>query len=178
MPAAKQKISKTERILRIFHMFRFYKEVSMQELNDSLQGWSGRTFSRDVAILKRAGVPIRFSGRRNAFVLVDENGREFTKKTRRLSLRKPDYPDSKKERQYIDKIIRLITMMADMPGEDCDKWYGETFPEMSKRTMHRDFAVLKSVGYEIKYKREWDDPEYKDDEQPIRRYYFEGVYNA
>ena len=173
MPRSK-KISKTDRILNVYHLFRFCEEVSMQELRNTLPGFSDKTFSRDIALLKRAGVPIHFSGRRKAFVLVDENGKE----SRYSQFRAPDYPESKKESQYIDKIIRLITMMDDLPPEDCDVWYRETFPEASKRTMQRDFATLKSIGYEVYYKREWDDPDYKDDDNPPGHYYFEGVHSA
>jgi hypothetical protein len=63
--------------------------------------------------------------------------------------------------------------MKDLPYKDCDKWYGETFPEMSKRTMHRDFAELRAIGYDIYYKREWNDPVYKEDEFPPGHYYYE-----
>ena len=70
--------TKTERILSIYHMFKFFDEVSMQELKNYFGKISAKTFSRDIALLKRAGVPIRFSGRRKAFVLVDETGKEDT----------------------------------------------------------------------------------------------------
>jgi len=92
----------------------------------------------------------------------------------------PDYPESAKEIQFIDKIIRLVTIMGDLPFEDCDVWYRETFPYSSKRTMQRDFALLKRIGpgYRVYYKREWNDPDEKDDEQPPGHYYFEGVFNA
>ena len=177
MPETKT-ISKTERILSIYHMFRYHEEVSMQEFRNTLCGWSDKTFSRDIALLKRAGIPIRFSGRRKAFVLVDEEGRENRRGNHRTP---PDFPEGKKERQYLGKIIRLITMMDDLPSEDCDVWYRETFPEASKRTMQRDFATLKKVqtnnwiddGYVVYYKREWDNPDDKDDAQPPGHYYFE-----
>ena len=56
---------------------------------------------------------------------------------------------------------------------DCDVWYRETFPESSKRTMQRDFATLNSIGYRIYYKHHWEDPDFKDDEQPPGHYYLE-----
>ena len=152
----------------------------MQELRDTLHGWSNKTFSRDITLLKRAGVPIRFSGRRKAFVLVDEAGKEDHRTDYRTA---PDFPEGKKERQYLEKIIRLTTMIDDLPNEDCDVWYRETFPEASKRTMQRDFATLKNVrtndiGYVVYYKREWENPDDKDDDQPPGHYYFEGVYSS
>jgi len=175
MPRPGKGLSKPERLLRIYHIFRFYEEVSMQELKNNLPGWSDKTFSRDIALLKRAGVPIRFSGRRKAFVLMDEKGNELFRNNYRVE---PDFPEGKKERQFLEKIIRLTTMMDDLPYEDCDVWYKETFPECSKRTMQRDFAVLNEVGYEVYYKRGWESPYGEGYDQPIGRYYFEGVHNA
>ena len=162
---------KTRRILTIFHMFRFYEEVSMQELRYVFKDVNDRTFSRDIALLKRAGVPIHFSGKRKAFVLKDESGNESVQAPRR----KPDYPEGKKERQYLEKIVRLTTMMDDLPYEYCDVWYRETFPNASKRTMQRDFSTLNEIGYRVFYKRAWDYPGEGMDEDPLGRYYYEEV---
>lgn len=164
-------MSKTFRILNIYYMFRHFEEVSMQELRNSLPGFSDKTFSRDLALLRRAGVPIRFSRRRNAFVLLSEDGTEH----RGASLRPPDYPEGAKRRQYIDRLIRLMTIMDDIPCEDCDVWYKETFPDMSTRTMQRDFTALRDIGrgYRIYYKRSWEDPEYKDDKLPAGHYFYD-----
>ena len=170
MSKSAKTISKTERILSIYNMFRLLHEVSMLELYKNLPGHK-RTFSRDIALLKRAGVPIRFSKRRKAFVLTDEAGNELPGSKYRAA---PEFPESKKERQSFEKIIRFITMMDDLPEEDCDVWYRGTFPKASKRTMQRDFAMLKkAVSYLIYYKREWDDPYDKSDRQPPGHYYYE-----
>ena len=107
MPKPENTTPKTERILTIFHMFRFFEEVSMQEMRNAFEDLSDKTFSRDIALLKRAGLPIQFSVKRNAYVLKDEAGNESRKAPRR----KPDYPEGKKERQYLEKIVRLTTMM-------------------------------------------------------------------
>ena len=142
MPRQTGRISKTERILSVYYLLRHCEEVSMQELRNNLKGWSDKTFSRDIAFLKQAGVPIRFSMKRKAFVL-------------RYNIADviPALPENKKEQQFIEKLIRLTTIMDDMPDEDCDMWYRETFSKTSKRTMQRDFATLNSIGYEIKYER-------------------------
>jgi predicted DNA-binding transcriptional regulator YafY len=173
MAKPKRIISRTERILSIFDMFQNFEEVSMLELSNSFRGHK-RTFSRDIALLKRAGVPIRYSGRRKAFVLTDEAGNESPRGNYRAA---PEFPEGKKERQYFDKIRRLITMMDEVPYEDCNVWYRETFPESSKRTMQRDFAVLNRVlpGC-LYYKREWDNPFDKDDGQPPGHYYVGNFY--
>ena len=139
-----------------------------------MPGLSDKTLSRDIALLKRSGAPIRFSGQRKAFILADKDGNALFRKKHRA---KPDFPEGKKEQQYLEKIIRLTTMMDHLPDEDCDVWYTETFPNCSKRTMQRDFAVLKKVGYVVYYKRGWESPYGEGYDQLIRRYYFEGVYN-
>ena len=145
----------------------------MQEMRNAFEDLSDKTFSRDIALLKRAGVPIQFSGKRKAYVLRDEAGNESSKAPRR----KPDYPEGRKERQYIEKIVRLTTMMDEMAFEDCDVWYRATFPNASKRTMQRDFAALNEIGYRIFYKRAWEEPWNKEDEDPPGRYYYDEVCN-
>jgi len=74
--------------------------------------------------------------------------------------------------------MRLLLMMDGLPYEDCAVWYRETFPECSKRTMQRDFATLKAVGYNVYYKRGWESPYGEGYDQPIGRYYYEDVFNA
>jgi predicted DNA-binding transcriptional regulator YafY len=144
----------------------------MQEMRDYIKGCCDRTFSRDIALLKQAGVPIRFSGRRKAFVLTDEAGNESP---RRFCSTDPKYPENKKERQFIEKIIRLTTMMSNLPYEDCDAWYRKVFPRTSKRTMQRDFAALRTVGYNVYYKRRWEYPGEDISEEPPGHYYYDEV---
>lgn len=134
-------INKTERILSIYHLLIFCEEVSIQELENLLPGCR-KTFSRDIALLKSAGVQIRYSARQKAFVCEEHK------------LMEPDLPESKSGRRFVEKLIRLTIIMRDIPDEDCDQWYQETFPERSKRTMQRDFVVLNAIGYQIKYERE------------------------
>ena len=44
--------------------------------------------------------------------------------------------------------------MDGLPEEDCDLWYHAHFPDTSRRTMQRDFALLNSLGYRVKYETE------------------------
>ena len=152
------KVDKTQRILSIYYLLRHCDEVSMQEIANQLDG-SKKTFSRDIAILKKAGVKIKYSIKRQAFVLED------------LNLGKQDFTGGKSEVRFIKKIIRLITVMDDAPEIDCDIWYGETFPNTSKRTMQRDFAILNSFGYSIKYEREAFNLHDAGYDLPINHYY-------
>ncbi len=153
MPKRTGYISKTQRILAIFHLFRYCEEVSMAELSGMLPGCK-RTFSRDIELLKRTGMGIRYSSKRQAFVCDSQ--------------REPDFPEGKAERRYLEKIIRLTSLMRGIPTEDCDVWYMENIPGATKRTMQRDFATLNSIGYHIKYVRSELDVGY---DEPINRYY-------
>ncbi len=139
MPRQRGGITKTQRILAIYHLFRYCSEVSMAEMKSMLSGCN-KTFSRDIALLKKAGVGIRYSVKRQAYVTVRCDG-------------VPNLPEGKADKRFLEKIIRLITVMDEIPMEDCDIWYMENIPGAAKRTMQRDFAILNSIGYEIKYER-------------------------
>ncbi len=137
-------LSKTERILSIYHLLTHCEEVSMQELTDNLPGCK-KTFSRDIALLKKANVRIGYSMKRKAFVLAYRE------------MEKTDPPESKSEARYIQKLRRLIALMDGLPYGDCDNWYMATIPLASRRTMQRDFATLNAIGYDIKYEHsEWN----------------------
>jgi predicted DNA-binding transcriptional regulator YafY len=153
-----QAITKTERILSIYHLLTYCDEVSMQELT-SLLPVSKKTFTRDIAVLKKAGVQVRYSVKRQAFVLT---GHTHTV---------PATSESKSEARYIAKIVRLITCMDDLPSADCDVWYMDNIPRATKRTMQRDFATLNAIGYSIKYERENFNSHDVGNDVPIRSYY-------
>lgn len=133
-------MDKTKRILSIYHLLTYSKWVSVKEMV-SLLSCSKRTISRDIALLKRAGVQICYSRKEQAFFLNGEN------------LGTPDFPESKSDARYIRKLIRLITLINGLPPENCDIWYTETIPGATKRTMQRDFATLNAIGYQIQYER-------------------------
>jgi predicted DNA-binding transcriptional regulator YafY len=177
MPRPGKSISKTERILEIYHLFKTCWEVSAQEIIDSVgSGWSTKTFSRDISLLKSAGVPIHYSGKQKAYVLAYKKGEGVPPDKPN---NKPEPAGGKKAEQYIEKLRRLTTLMDFLRGmtdEPCDVWYRETFPEISERTMQRDFALLRSIGYIIEYKRAWDEPWDKENELPLGFYYFMEPY--
>lgn len=162
--SAKQ-ITKTERILSIYHLLTHCEEVSMQELTNNLPGCK-KTFSRDLALLKKAGVQVRYSVKRRAFVLADRK------------MDAPKFPESKSETRYIQKLIRLITVMDELPEEDCDIWYMETIPSATRRTMQRDFAVLNAIGFYIKYERDSWNMHDAGTDVPPKRYYCDRPYSA
>lgn len=151
-------ISKTQRILAIYHLLSYCQEVSMQELTSQFHSCK-KTFSRDITLLKKAGVAVRYTMRQRAFIM---DGRCFDA---------PEYPAGKAERRYMEKLIRLFIIMDDMPDEDCDQWYAATFPGTSKRTMQRDFATLNSIGYRIRYERSAFNSHDAGFDLPPRHYY-------
>lgn len=155
MSKSVESITKTSRLLVVFHLFRHCQEVSFQEITDMLPV-SEKTVYRDIQILKRAGVlQIRYSKRQEAFVPASLN---FTE---------PDWPENQTQRRYLEKIRRLCTLMVQIEeAEDPVAWYRERYPGLSDRTRQRDFKELDKIGYQIGYNplrnpdRDWD-PHYE-----------------
>ena len=166
MEKHERKIGKTERILSVYHLLKFCDEVSMRELTQLLPG-SKKTFSRDIALLKKSGILIRYSAKRRAFVL--DGGKESSEAAK---------ASSRKEEIFLQKLRRLMQMMDEMPDENCDKWYAKSFPLTSKRTMQRDFATMNAIGYRIKYERETFNSHNAGNDLPIRRYYCDRPYST
>jgi len=179
------KAIKTKRILNIYHLFLICEEVSDVEIHNWLNfclfyvekkydDWNKKTISRDIATLKNAGVPIRYSGKRKAYIL---SGKSESNITGEEKNNKAIAKLGKKELQYINKIKRLTSFMKRLreirDSEPCDVHYTKMFPEVSKRTMQRDFAILDNIHYEINYKRTWDTPEDERfwEEPPLNHYY-------
>jgi predicted DNA-binding transcriptional regulator YafY len=165
MSEKRNSISRTARILSVYHLLNHCEEVSVKELSGLLQGCV-KTFSRDIAFLKSAGVAVRYSASRQAYVL------------ERTERGLPASPDSKPGLLFMKKILRLMIMMDEMPEEDCGQWYADTFPWQSRRTMQRDFAALNAVGYRIKYERESFNSHDAGFDVPPRRYYCDRPQDA
>ena len=151
-------ITKTQRLLSEYHLLRHCQEVSMKELTDCLPG-STKTFSRDLNLLRQAGVPIVYSEKRKAFVLERE------------CLNDVSPPNNLAQARVLEKLRRLFCLMDDLPEEDCDLWYQAHFPGISRRTMQRDFALLTSLGYRVKYETEEFNSHDAGTDLPINRYY-------
>ena len=146
-----ESISKTSRLLVVFHLFQHCREVSFKEITDMLP-ISQKTAYRDIQTLKRAGVlQIRYSKRQEAFV---PNSLEFTE---------PEWPENQTRKRYLEKIRRLCTLMVRLEEtEDPVAWYRERSPDLSDRPRQRDFKELSKIGYRIVYNplhdpdRNWD----------------------
>ena len=151
-------INKTQRLLSEYHLLRHCQEVSMKELADCLPG-STKTFSRDLKLLRQAGVPVVYSEKRKAFVLERE------------CLDDVSPTDNPAQARILEKLRRLFRLMDDLPEKDCDLWYQATFPGISRRTMQRDFALLNSLGYRVKYETEEFNSHDAGTDLPINHYY-------
>lgn len=132
-------LKKLSRLLSLFHLFRYCKEVSFKEITDLL-AVSNKTVYRDILLLKQAGViHSSFSRKKDAFILLD------------TCFHPPQFPENKTQRLYLEKIIRLCTLMVELDGNDPIGWYHKRYPQLSARTRQRDFAELFKIGYRIHY---------------------------
>lgn len=155
------KITKTSRVLSVYHLFRNCQEVSFQELEQQL-GMGRRTAYRDIRLLRQAGaLDARYDRTLGAFVPVSLE----------------PFPMEKQENQtrqkYLEKIRRLCALMERMSWEDGydavnpvskTDLYREIFPGASDRTRQRDFQELDKLGYRAYYEKGWED-------EPGRWYY-------
>lgn len=149
--------SRTERILKSFHIFYHSKEVEVRVLTNAYTV-SRKTALRDVQFLKRAGlIQVKYSRKYKAFIpagecFVPEN----------INWGQPEWPENQAQKRYMKKIIRLCTLMTQLVMYEVEnpiEWYRERYPKLSERTRQRDFLELKKIGYIISYEPEdWDEP--------------------
>ncbi len=143
-------ISKTSRVLSVYHLFLNCEEVSFQEFTLNF-GVSQRTALRDIRLLKQAGVlEARWDRKRQAFVPV------------MLEPFPLEEQENKTRQKYLEKLRRLCILMRRMAEED--SWngmnkvdlYREVLPGISDRTRQRDFKELEKLGYSAQYFKEFD----------------------
>lgn len=138
---SKRSISKVSRILSVYYLLLQCEEVSWQEL--APLSHCKKTIQRDITLICQAGaVSVRFDRVRKAYVMEDK------------TLKAPVCVENKAQARQIQKLHRLLRALKEMPEEDCDLWYRSTFPEVSNRTMQRDFAELNKLDFEIRYERD------------------------
>lgn len=138
-------ISKITRILFIFHLFLYSKEVSYQEIT-TLLGISKKTAHRDIQLLQQAGVlRCRYSKSANAFV---PEYQTFIPQP----FAQPNWPTSSRQKTNLERILRLCILITEMWGaDDPIVWYQQQYPALSPRTRQRDFLELRRIGYTISY---------------------------
>ena len=143
MPAS---LSKTTRLLTIYHLFLTCQEVSFQEITLAVGEISRRTVIRDVRMLRQAGVlGARFDRSCQAYLPVS------------LEPFPMEEQACQPQQRYLEKIRRLCILMRRMQEED--SWngmnkvelYREVLPDVPDRTRQRDFAELRKAGYDASY---------------------------
>lgn len=146
-----QQITKTSRVLSVYHLFLHCEEVSYQEFTLNF-GVSRRTALRDIRLLQQAGVlKARWDRARQAFVSVT------------LEPFLMEIQENKTRQKYLEKLRRLCILMRRMSWEDDRdgtnkvELYRELFPGIPDRTRQRDFKELEQLGYEVWYERGFED---------------------
>ena len=146
-----QQITKTSRILSVYHLFLHCQEISYQEFALNF-GVSQRTALRDIRLLQQAGVlEARWDRARQAFVPVT------------LEPFPMEVQENKTRQKYLEKLRRLCILMRRMSWEDYEdgtnkvELYWELFPNTPDRTRQRDFKELEQLGYEVWYERGFED---------------------
>lgn len=132
-------ISRTSRVLSLYHLFTHCQEVSIYEVVPVV---SEKTFFRDIKLLENAGVlKTKYSKKANAYLTLE------------LKPFEPNLPEGKPQSDYILKIRRLCILMNelyDFEGEEKPlhiELYQRLFPDMNTRTRQRDFAELAKLGF-------------------------------
>lgn len=141
---SEKKISRTARILSIYHLFIHCNEVSIKEITDQMPEVSPITAKRDIALLNSAGVlQSRYSRKADAYIPMGTEIVEIT------------LPENPKVRENVEKLRRLCTLMQELYEFMSEKplhieIYKKLFPNVSDKTRQRDFNDLKEIGYIVR----------------------------
>lgn len=168
---AEKKISRTARILSIYHLFLYCNEVSIKEITDQMPEVNPATAKRDISLLNHAGVlQSKYSRKANAYIPVGTEIVEITS------------PKSENDHKTIEKVRRLCILMQELYEFDREaeplhiQIYKELFPNINDRTRQRDFDDLKEIGYIVRRETEY----FPDEEKEKRCYSLEipnGTYS-
>ena len=141
----KKKISKISRVLSIYYLLLRCDEVSWTELASLTT--CKKTIQRDITLIRHAGGQVRFRKTKELHGYVMDP----------KELADPVPTENQAQQRLIQKLRRLFIFLPYLDDEeDCDVCYRELFPNVSKRTMQRDFAELNKLGFNIHFERELD----------------------
>lgn len=142
---------RTNRLLLLFDYCYFSELISMEDLDEFFEFYTPldtsfhhRTYNRDLQFLKDAGlIHLKYARSKRCYVHC-ESREDFL----------PKFPENKTQRRYMEKIIRLCTLMTDMFSQEMDDfdpthWYRERYLDLSNRTRQRDFNKLREIGYDV-----------------------------
>lgn len=158
MSTASAKFTKTTWEIAVFHIFYYCKVVQYEEFANTGINLSRKTIIRYVNELEDAGLlHVIFSKKENGYIHIDDS--------RHCPFLPPKYTQSERQNAHLNKLIRFVTIMVtaddteyscwdeeEIPKEDAFiAWYKSIFPDVSRRTMYRDFQELNKIGYKIRY---------------------------
>ena len=133
-------------ILILYEIFYYCEIISFNYIREyiSEEEASKKTIQRYIRFLEDAGlIQAKYSKAQRAYIPIG-NGENHL----------PKLPDEKPKRLYMEKIIRLCTLMTDVAMKALENpvaWYRERYPNLSDRTRLRDFRQLREIGYVIEY---------------------------
>lgn len=154
-----KKIPKISRQLILLHIFLCSKVIKIKEITNLIK-INNKTILRDLQELQNAGLlSIKFSRKEKGYIHINNDNC--------CTFSEPIFSDNKAKNIHLEKLIRLATIMIELRcheglhcnengyknGETCSSWYKRKFPNVSRKTMQRDFIELDEIGYEIKYNR-------------------------
>lgn len=145
-----KEIPRMARILSIYHLFLYCKEVSIKEITDQMPEVNPATAKRNIALLNCAGVlKSKYSRKANAYIPLGTEIVEI------------DLPENKKARENTEKLRRLCTLMQELYEFDREvkplhiQIYKNLFPSVTDKTRQRDFDDLKEIGYIVRREVEY-----------------------
>ena len=140
------KYSKTERQLLLYEIIYTSQRIETKDVVKRLEAGQ-KMIMRDIMDLTDAGlINLKYSRKEKAYLKEIPTGiLNETEGTRRY--------------QYLKKLIRLTAFMEELSGAsigndleyNCRTRYKELFPEVSERTRMRDYQIMKSIGYVIRW---------------------------
>ncbi len=170
-------MSRAHRILHLFDLFYTCNIVSFRVINEAMEYCKiktcRKTIYRDIQLLKRAGIlQVCYSQKWKAYIPADG---DVIHGSCVGVFSPPELPENKKQRLYMERIIRLCKVMVQVIRSEIRDpigWYRSNYPALSDRTRQRDFKLLQEVGYVVSYEPE-------DEEGPGGYYYdYPGRYPA
>lgn len=163
-------LSKIERQLLLYEIFLHFRGWELDTIFEILPT-SRRTLQRDVKDLTDAGlISVTFSKKEQAYVKGDKK-LEFHGDL-----------SNKYRNRHLKRLHRLGMLICSLDNDEvseeerycrenyatCKDVYRKLFPEVSVRTMQRDFVLMNRLGYHIKYNRRIHYYEFYDNKSSYR----------
>lgn len=149
-------LSKLERQILLYEIFCHFTGWELETIFEVLP-ISRRTLQRDVKDLTDAGlISVRFSKKEQSYV-PSEKEIQFHEDT-----------ENKYRNRHLKRLNRLGKLITSLYNDEvseekrfvrseyisCKDYYQQLFPNISTRTMERDFLIMNRLGYHIKFNRQ------------------------